>query len=414
MLKNLKRKFILTNMLLVGIALLVVFVSICTNIYSSQLREINRSLHAPLGAPISKDGEFGYMTSVIVVAGIDGEIYETYVRGASLDRDNLSYAVNQAVEDEANKGRVKKLSLFFEKRLISEDKYVIAFVDSSRFDETMLHSILVLFILYTLAMIVVYFISCFTASIAIKPVQKSWDQQKRFVADASHELKTPLTVILANNEILKSKKNAIIKDEQQWIDSTIDEARHMKKLVEDMLFLAKNDSADIKQQRTEVDLSELVLGDVLQFDPVAYEIGVDLDCKIDENISFIADGTQMKQLMHILIDNGIKYAISEEGNPEVLVELKRGSKIEITVKNTCKMLSQNQIDHIFDRFYRGDDARTRIYSYEGSESDIGGGYGLGLAIAKAIVENHNGKILVKSDIDAGPNGKEGIEFKVIF
>ncbi len=414
MLKNLKRKFIVTNMLLVGIVLLVVFIFICTTTYNNQMKEINRTLKQPITSRYESEGKLGYMTSIIVVTDENANIYQTYVRGASMEKGSLAIAVSEAVAHDENKGKIGSLSLFFEKKALNNGQIIVVFVDASRMDQIVWSTIVTSGITFIIAMVIVYFISMFIASLAIKPVQQSWKQQKRFVADASHELKTPLTVILANNEILRGKKDKTIAEEKQWIDSTIEEAKHMKKLVEDMLFLAKNDSADIRIEKTEVNISELAEGDMLQFEPVAYEAGVTLDSKIDEDFKLIADGTQMKQLLHILIDNGIKYAISEV-EPKVQLEIVNNQRKEIIVRNTCKEIPKEQIEHLFDRFYRGDAARTRVeLDSDVAAYGLGGGYGLGLAIAKTIVENHNGTISVKSDKTAGPDGSEGIEFKVIF
>lgn len=414
MLKNLKRKFIVTNMLLVGIVLLVVFIFICTTTYNNQMKEINRTLKQPITSRYESEGKLGYMTSIIVVTDEDANIYQTYVRGASMEKGSLAIAVSEAVAHDENKGKIGSLSLFFEKKALNNGQIIVVFVDASRMDQIVWSTIVTSGITFIIAMVIVYFISMFIASLAIKPVQQSWKQQKRFVADASHELKTPLTVILANNEILRGKKDKTIAEEKQWIDSTIEEAKHMKKLVEDMLFLAKNDSADIRVEKTEVNISELAEGDMLQFEPVAYEAGVTLDSKIDEDFKLIADGTQMKQLLHILIDNGIKYATSEV-EPKVQLEIANNQRKEIIVRNTCKEIPKEQIDHLFDRFYRGDAARTRVeLDSDVAAYGLGGGYGLGLAIAKTIVENHNGTISVKSDKTAGPDGSEGIEFKVTF
>lgn len=414
MLKNLKRKFIVTNMLLVGIVLLVVFIFICTTTYNNQMKEINRTLKQPITSRYESEGKLGYMTSIIVVTDENANIYQTYVRGASMEKGSLAIAVSEAVAHDENKGKIGSLSLFFEKKALNNGQIIVVFVDASRMDQIVWSTIVTSGITFIIAMVIVYFISMFIASLAIKPVQQSWKQQKRFVADASHELKTPLTVILANNEILRGKKDKTIAEEKQWIDSTIEEAKHMKKLVEDMLFLAKNDSADIRIEKTEVNISELAEEDMLQFEPVAYEAGVTLDSKIDEDFKLIADGTQMKQLLHILIDNGIKYAISEV-EPKVQLEIVNNQRKEIIVRNTCKEIPKEQIEHLFDRFYRGDAARTRVeLDSDVAAYGLGGGYGLGLAIAKTIVENHNGTISVKSDKTAGPDGSEGIEFKVIF
>lgn len=407
MLKTLRKKFIFTNMILVGIMLIIIFIIICTNIYAIQKEEVERTLHAPFAGGTRYESEMGVLTSIVVIVDKDGNFAETYLNGAVLDRDTLKEVVNEVMEDDDNKGKIRKENLYYEKsKVLDSPMTAIVFVDSHRLEDAMARTIFVSFLAFILAMVIVYFISRFIARIAIEPVQKSWDQQKRFIADASHELKTPLTVILANSEILKQRSYSTISEQEQWINSTVDEAQHMKALVEDMLFLAKNDSGTIVDEMALLDFSQLVSGDILQFEPVAYEKGVFLQEEIKEDIQINGNETRLRQLMHILLDNAIKYAEGEDKLVSVNLTNKGMAAITLTVSNTGAIIPPDNIGHLFDRFYRSDAARTK----QGNK----GGYGLGLAIAKAIVENHGGNISVESGMDCGANKMPGTTFKITF
>ena len=242
-------------------------------------------------------------------------------------------------------------------------------------------------LIVSLSLLAFFFISLFLARWALRPVEKSWAQQRQFVADASHELKTPLTVILANNNILLAHKHDTVESQKKWIVSTQDEAEHMRKLVDELLFLAKSDAAETHRMFTSVDLSELVWAVLLQFEPVAYEKQITLDSQVEPDIVVQGDPTMLKQLIHILLDNACKYAPPQG---DVSLGLKRRQNDALLwVRNTGSAISQDDIPHIFERFYRSDKARSNA-----------GGFGLGLAIAKSISQTHRGQIFASSEKNA--------------
>ena len=158
----------------------------------------------------------------------------------------------------------------------------------------------------------------------------------------------------------------------------------MKGLVEDMLFLAKSDAARLPTTRLPVDMSELTEGCLLPFESVAFEAGVNLESDIRPGLYVSGDEGQLRRLVYILLDNACKYA-GTDGT--VSVTLSRPSdRLKLTVRNTGPAIPPEHLEHLFERFYRSDSARTRE----------AGGYGLGLAIAKAIVQSHRGQISVTS------------------
>lgn len=220
-----------------------------------------------------------------------------------------------------------------------------------------------------------------------RPVQNAWDAQRVFIADASHELKTPLTVILANLSILLKHKQQTIESCEGWIESTQEEAQQMRRLVEEMLMLTRAEDEQSAEGFAQASLSELLEHTLMTMEPVAFENGVTLKTRIEENVSAICSETQIRQLMMILLDNAIKYA---GGEKKVTVSLtKKQDRCELCVHNTGAPIPASSLPHIFDRFYRADASRCS------------NGFGLGLAIARQIAQMHRGEIRVTSSLAEG-------------
>ena len=153
-----------------------------------------------------------------------------------------------------------------------------------------------------------FFVSLVLSSVALRPAERAWQQQRQFVADASHELKTPLTVILANTGIMAAHPDATVASQRKWLGYIQEEAQRMKELVEDMLFLAKHDGAERPKDSRTVNFSDLVTGCVLRFESVAFEAGVALDSQITPDLELLGDPEQLRRLVAILVDNAVKYA----------------------------------------------------------------------------------------------------------
>ena len=271
--------------------------------------------------------------------------------------------------------------------------YVI-FGDISGFNEGFRSFLFSLAGVLLAALLLFFALSFWLAHQALAPVERAWDQQNRFVADASHELKTPITVILANLDILRSHKDETVRSQSRWIMNTREEAERMRELIENLLFLAKNDANALKEQMTEISLSEAAEDRVLNFEAVAFEKGVELESDIPENLKVTGSESQIKQLLTILIDNAVKYA-GPEGKAEVSlreIREKNGrNAVRIRVANTGEPIPPEDLEHIFERFYRADKSRARKE----------GGYGLGLSIAESIVRVHGGQIVCESSKERG-------------
>ena len=219
----------------------------------------------------------------------------------------------------------------------------------------------------------------------VKPVEKAWEKQRQFVADASHELKTPLTVVLSNTDMMISSH--AVTDEKNIIrlDNIRAESQRMKALVENLLTLARADAKADITACSPVNFSFIVTGATLTLEPTIFDQGRSIDCQVEENLTVQGDADKLRQLIDILLDNACKYG--KEGSP-ILVRMNGTGKKELllTVASEGAPLPPEECLNIFERFYRSDKSR-------GQEK----GYGLGLAIAQSIVTAHRGKIWAQSD-----------------
>ena len=342
----------------------------------------------------------GRMPSGIVAVTLDssGNYRETYSNGLTLSDEALAQAVSCALDDPSGTlTEIKDQGLFYQAVTIDGVTYA-AFADAAGYHDSVQETILKSTVLWLVIMTLFLLISMFMAKVAVKPVKESWDRQQEFVADASHELKTPLTVILANNNILLSPERDLSEDDRKWIESNQDEAAHMKALVDQLLFLARSDSGDQKMLLSDLDLGDMIMADTLQFEPVAFERGILIEPDLEPDTHIEGDSTMIKQLIHILLDNACKYA-AENGTIRVSLKKERQG-CTFSVNNPGQPIPAEDLPHIFERFYRADKART----YQDGTS----GYGLGLAIAQSIAQDHNGTISCTS------TEKDGTTFTVRF
>ncbi|MDE7242699.1 MAG: HAMP domain-containing histidine kinase [Oscillospiraceae bacterium] len=221
-------------------------------------------------------------------------------------------------------------------------------------------------------------ISLLLARWAVKPVDRAWQQQRQFVADASHELKTPLTVILTNAELMQDTGDTVRARENILIM-----ARQMRGLVENLLDLARVDNGLAGMEQ--LDFSRLVSDALLPFEPVFFERGLELSGELAEGIQIQGSPDHLRQVAEILLDNAQKYAVPP-GTVTVRLERTGGKSCVLSVSDPGDPLSKTDLQNIFKRFYRADEARSR-----------NGSYGLGLAIAESIVTAHRGKIWAESE-----------------
>ncbi len=259
------------------------------------------------------------------------------------------------------------------------DTFVLALNDLSASQNTMVPYMVWAIAVLLFGLLAYMLISQLLANMALKPVEESWNKQKQFVADASHELKTPLSVIMANNEIIASHASDTVESQMKWINNTRAESKRMAELVQNLLFLAKSDDG-LQVPMKETNFSDCVGITALTYDAVFYENQKSFTYEIASDVVVWGNGGQLKQLVGILLDNANKYST---GVGDVRLNLDANSKHAVLiVSNQGSELTQEQLSHIFDRFYTVDQSRNKS----------NGGNGLGLSIAEMICQTHGGSI----------------------
>lgn len=280
----------------------------------------------------------------------------------------------------SSNGKEKSVgNLYFSKYSYSINHNVLTITDNSQTNSKLQKELLISLFMFLLVELVIVFVSKKLTAWIIKPVLESFEKQKQFVADASHELKTPLAVIMASSDALESDRN-----ETKWLDNIKSESERMNKLISSLLDLAKSEEYNDSLQLENVNLSKLVETSSLAFEGVMFEKGVGLDCNIKDDIHINGDSDKLKQLVSILLDNATHHSFK---NTSVEVDLyKESNTVILEVKNHGEPLPKGDEEKVFERFYRSDEARNRNENR----------YGLGLAIAKNIVTSHGGKITADS------------------
>lgn len=297
------------------------------------------------------------------------------------DTASLQEMITLALSDPAQTGVLEDYSLRFLKRSTPFGQS-IAFADMSSELATMRSLVKNCAVIGLASFAVFLGLSFLLARWAVKPVETAWNQQRQFVSDASHELKTPLTVILTNAELLQQPGY----DEEaksRFADSILTMSHQMRGLVESLLELARVDNGGQNMVFSRLNYSELVTDALLPFEPVYFEKGLTLESEIASNIFVKGSAQHLKQVLDILLDNASKYA-APDSTVRVILHAQGGHCL-LWVANAGEEIAKEDLKNIFKRFYRVDKARSMNHSY-----------GLGLAIAEGIVHRHSGKIWAES------------------
>ncbi len=409
MIGKLKKKFVFINMSLVTLVLLIVFGTILLSNWQREQTQISDALRRSLERVELQKDDFskfvigdthkmngGDMPAIPQLAifsvkvDTDGNITDVFSdTHVSVSEEVAETAVEAVIASGNTEGKLNDLDLQYQLQKQSEGSLKIAFADLSSRNSSMGSLLLTSLLVGCGGLLAFLAISLFLSDWVLRPVAQAWTQQRQFVADASHELKTPLTVILANTDILLAHAEDPIETQRKWIEHTRDEAQRMKTMVEDLLFLARSDASPQPHMHTAFDLSDVAWSCLLPFEPVAFEQGVTLESEVMPELTLVGDAAKLKQLIVILLDNACKYAGTSGVVTFALEQV--ADKVRIRVNNTGEPIAPEHLPHLFERFYRTDKARARTE----------GGYGLGLSIAERIVTEHKGRILVESDAAHG-------------
>ncbi len=385
MLNRLRNKFVLINTLMIGVILVLI-------VFAITAITLRRD-YVDMELALENATQLNYEKSTlddILLAHVDENggvtIVENNISARAFNTKNLEQYIDDILNATDENGLLLMDRILYSRANDENGAYVaFAMLDGillsakDTFSTSLSVGAVALFLLFLL--------SRKLANVVIKPAENAWSDQKRFIADASHDLKTPLTVIMANNDILLSHPEKTVGEQQKWLESTRQESEYMSSLINKMLELAKTDSLLEKIQLEDVNISEITEKAVLQLEPVAFESGVIIQADIASEVIIKSNSTEYYKLAQILIDNAVKYAPSDSVVLVFLVAQKK--EILLSVNNKGDAISPDQLEHIFDRFYRTDDSRAK------------GGFGLGLSIAKNVATALGGEISATSDMENG-------------
>ncbi len=388
MIKSLRRKIILSIMLIIGsfeiiFALCLSYYSIheyAKNLYMSMESQIREGHTPPEKEETRPNSPTLKMSLTTIKVTSDGQ-NTTLTNELNLSQSDIEYIVDYALTTDKTQGEIKNKGVIFVKTH-TQNETQIALSDRKNLTSQITRVCLTALVISVVFLGLVLLISIWVSSIVARPVQNALDQQKRFVADASHELKTPLAVISANNRIIQKTAS---KAQLDWIESTNEEINYMNKIIGEMLTLAQTEAVAVAH-KTDVNLTKLATSLGLQFEPVAYEKNIKLNLNIASDLIVHFDEKMLRQIVMILLDNAIKYERS--GGTVTLTATLRNS-VCLSVNNRLSTIPAESLPHIFERFYKVDPARTTE------------GFGLGLSIAQNLSKLNNSIITATSDPQNG-------------
>ena len=403
--KKLSNKIFYTLILILSISILTVVGIFNIQNYYEQKKSINNSLNVSItkkdrkvipptkiddaSEPVDdvthntedmKNKNIKFMDSVIYTILLD-------------DNNNILEVINHS-NDETSSEKISSIA----KKILSnkniKDRYIgnlylsdysyayskgdtLIILDNSKIKSSLLLSLEVSLFIFIILEILVIVLSKYLTIWIIKPVKESFAKQKQFIADASHELKTPLSVIVASSEAID-----ITNQNSKWLKNIEYEANRMNLLISKLLDLAKSERME-EIVLVNNNLSKTIELSLLTFEGRAFEKDIKLSYEIEDNINILMDEDSIKELVEILLDNAIKHS---KKNGSIKVSLKKDSQVTLLVQNEGDPIPKGEEEKIFERFYRVDKSRNRKDNR----------YGLCLAIAKNIVLSHKGKIKASS------------------
>ena len=385
MIAKLRVKFVLINMAIV-IGLLLVIFGLVYQFQSDALeRQTDMALQdlassiTPQGAP-NKIIRQQFLTLYI---DANGDVTSAGTTHYDFSKASFVRKLIKEVYDTGKLTGILEDYGFKYKVIIEKDCQKMAFIDITGTKIALSALVKNLLVTGGIALAAFCLVSIGLAFWAVRPISKAWKQQKQFVSDASHELKTPLTVIMSNAELLQSE-DCDEESRTKFSGNILAGSRQMRFLVNGLLELARADNGQVQTCFEPVDFSRLTESAALPYEPVFFEKSMTLCCSIDPQITVNGSHSHLQQLVDILLDNAAKY--SDPGIIDLhLVRYSRNQCL-LTVANPGNPIPKEDLKRIFQRFYRADKARSNT-----------GSFGLGLSIAKAVAEQHGGQIWAESN-----------------
>lgn len=413
MFKRLKRKFVMSNMLMISVVMLISFAVVYGITYNNiqnqnQLKIENAASATMRYMDLFKNEGVVYrqyptkemLQAFGVVINQNGDYVFDSASGM-IDKTILLEAIHQVAQqkDEAGKiilsGRHYQYTFSQSSVMVAitsensnapsqvEEQYLITFLDITESEQTITQLWMTFIVIGGISLLAIFAISVHFAKTAVVPIEASYLKQKQFIQDASHELKTPLASISANLEVVNSNSKETVETQQKWIGYIAYELERMTNLVNDLLYLASTENAESAPSLSLINVSEIVEYATVSVEASLFEKNIEFSCVIEPNLTINGDPDKIEHVAKILLDNALKYT-NVQGKIHVNLEARK-NHVVLSIVNTGEGIPTEHMDRIFDRFYRVDTARQQT-----------GSYGLGLAIAKALVDSMGGTITVSS------------------
>ncbi len=387
MFKKLKYKFIIINMSLLTFVFFCIFGVIYFITWNSGERQINFSLNALIHEPNNGGPSKGGPLNNGILINLDHNLNViNIITPYNVDKDILVELAVNILSKESSSGVIKIEDTDFAYFKSLDGKINrIALINKSPQQNLLKNLLKTFFITGFISLIILFTISYYLAYKTIAPIKEVFEKQKQFIADASHELRTPIAIIKTNLALVSSNKDKTIESQGKWMNYIDLQTDRMSHLIDDMLSLAKLDEDKKVLNLQPININKILENLLMSFEAVFFENKIELQNNLKDNFFINGDLEEIKKLFNILMDNAIKHTFPN--GTITITSSKLKSKMEIIITNTGEGIPDKDLEKIFQRFYRSDESRQRKT----------GGYGLGLAIANSIVTSHKGKIYARSN-----------------
>lgn len=387
MFKKLKYKFIIINMSLLTFVFFCIFGVIYFITWNSGERQINFSLNALIHEPNNGGPSKGGPLNNGILINLDHNLNViNIITPYNVDKDILVELAVNILSKESSSGVIKIENTDFAYFKSLDGKINrIALINKSPQQNLLKNLLKTFFITGFISLIILFTISYYLAYKTIAPIKEVFEKQKQFIADASHELRTPIAIIKTNLALVSSNKDKTIESQGKWMNYIDLQTDRMSHLIDDMLSLAKLDEDKKVLNLQPININKILENLLMSFEAVFFENKIELQNNLKDNFFINGDLEEIKKLFNILMDNAIKHTFPN--GTITITSSKLKSKMEIIITNTGEGIPDKDLEKIFERFYRSDESRQRKT----------GGYGLGLAIANSIVTSHKGKIYARSN-----------------
>lgn len=404
-----RKRFVQFNMLLIGIVLTIMVAAVAGYMikdYYTGLRTTMEQVVAPLrsfsqapqghptGASKSQTDRENRKNILVVFYSREKNAYAMLSPNDAFSDGEIPALLEAIVAQKQDFGVLRQHHAIYYRS--GSSPFRIAIASTDYIVQSVLRLGLVLLAIWLGGMLLFLAISIQLSAIAARPMEEAMQREKQFVADASHDLKTPLSVILANNAILAENPDAPVGSLSRWLDSTQAAAKRMQQLISQMLTLADVERPDAPVVLERVDLASLAMRSALELESLAYEKNITLDTELPEECFVRGDSGYLLRIVSSLLENALKY--EPEGGRVLLRLIQEKRKTLLFVQNFGTQIPQEDLPHVFDRFYRSDKSRQ-------NDSDS---FGLGLAITRQMIQRLGG------DISAASSPEEGTIFRVTF